>query len=70
MFYETAADELRAEAKADYLLRLLRHRFGALPPAVVRRVEDALGDELDGWFDRALRAGSLASVFSDAGTVS
>lgn len=65
MLYETAADELRAEAKADYLLRLLRHRFGRLPAVVVRRVEDALGDELDVWFGRALRGESLEGVFRD-----
>ena len=56
----------RAEGRAEDIARLLRHRFGPLPAAVQGRVNKASLDELDIWFDRALGAPSLESVFGDA----
>jgi len=50
-------------ARREYLLRLLRNRFGELPAQVEKRVSTAqdLG-QLSEWFDRALNAATLDDV--------
>ncbi|MCK6520780.1 DUF4351 domain-containing protein [Myxococcota bacterium] len=47
----------------ELLVRLLRQRFGSLPPEVAGRVEAAQLDELNLWTSRLLDARSLAEVF-------
>ena len=45
------------------LLRLLRHKFGALPESVVRQVEMTTDPEqLEHWLDQVLDANSLAAM--------
>jgi hypothetical protein len=53
-----------AKGKAETLLRLLRRRFGNLPPALEHRVQSASIAELDRWADRILDAATLESVFA------
>jgi len=56
--------EGRAAAKAEAVLGLLRHRQGAIPAAVRRRVLSTSDEQLlQRWFDRALTAGSVEDVF-------
>lgn len=55
--------EGREEASRDKLRRLLEARFGPLGPEVRARLAAADLSRLDAWFDRAVTAGALASVF-------
>jgi hypothetical protein len=54
------------EGEQQYLLRLLRARFGALPEAAVTRIRGAESAQLDAWFDRALTAATLQDVLDGA----
>ncbi|MCK6520781.1 DUF4351 domain-containing protein [Myxococcota bacterium] len=77
---QEAAIEARGEARGkelgkelgkqlgvrELLVRLLRQRFGSLPPEVAGRVEAAQLDELNLWTSRLLEARSLAEVFEGA----
>lgn len=56
----------RAEGKAETLLRLLRRRFGDVPPHVVARLHTTTLADLDRWTDRFLDAKTLDDVFGDA----
>ncbi len=56
-----AKGELKGEAKA--LTRLLEKRFGALPPHLGERISTADVQSIENWFDRAIDAPDLASVF-------
>lgn len=47
------------------LRKLLISRFGALPEALTARIEQADHATLDAWFEAALSAPSLESVFTD-----
>jgi hypothetical protein len=47
------------------LLRLLRARFGELPPDAAARVEAADVATLEGWAERLLSAKTLAEVLED-----
>ena len=50
-------------ARQNYLLRLLRHKFGKLPAAVVRRIKATEQLELlDRWFDQTSAAQQLQDV--------
>jgi predicted transposase/invertase (TIGR01784 family) len=72
----TAAEQLREEGRKegrkegsernqrDYLLRLLRQRFGQLPDPVLVRIQRAEVALLDRWFDRGITAPSLDAVFA------
>lgn len=51
------------EGKADMLLRLMRRRFGTVPPDVEARVRGAHVDALDDWSERILDAPTLDAVF-------
>ena len=51
------------EGRADLLTRLLEHRFGQLPEAVVSLIASASQAELVTWFTAALDATSLVAVF-------
>jgi hypothetical protein len=55
--------EGRAEGKAESLVRLLTARFGALPPAVRKGIGAADLATLERWFDHAIEASDLPSVF-------
>ncbi len=46
------------------LLKLLTVRFGALPEAVVARLNQADGDQLDTWVERGAAAATLDEVFA------
>lgn len=54
-----------AAGQQRLLLNQLRLKFGALPDAVVGRVESATTEHLDTWAARILTATTLAEVFSD-----
>jgi predicted transposase/invertase (TIGR01784 family) len=70
----TAADQLRAEGRAEgevktlrrVLLRLLREKFTTLPVEAEQRIAAANADELDAWTTRVLKASSLNEVFADS----
>ncbi|XXX82444.1 DUF4351 domain-containing protein [Sorangium sp. So ce134] len=53
------------QGRRHVLLRQLDARFGALPDAVVARVNAADIAELDRWSERVLTASTLADVLSD-----
>jgi len=49
--------------RREYLLRVLRHRFGELPAQVEKRVSAARDmAQLGEWFDRASNAATLDDV--------
>ena len=54
----------RKDGQRALLLRQLTRRFGALPPDVATRVEQASPDQLEHWGDRILDATSLDDVFA------
>jgi hypothetical protein len=62
-----AREEGRKEEGCYLLLRLLRARFGELPPDAVARVEVAERSEIERWGLRVLTAQSLADVFGEPG---
>lgn len=51
------------QGETHILLRLLQRKFGELPGAVIRRVEDADQDSLLAWSERVLTAETLSHVF-------
>jgi predicted transposase/invertase (TIGR01784 family) len=53
----------RREERRELLLKLLGTRFGALPAAVVARVDGADLEQLDRWFERGIAAPALDAVF-------
>jgi hypothetical protein len=53
----------RAEGKAESLIRLLTARFGVVPPALHNRIRTAAVPTVERWFDRAIEASDLPSVF-------
>jgi predicted transposase YdaD len=55
--------EGKVEGKAESLLRLLTARFGVLPPAVRKGIEAADLATIERWFDHAIEASDLSSVF-------
>ena len=54
-----------AKGMAETLTRLLRRRFGALPPAAHDRITQASPQQLGDWAERVLDAPSLDAVFGD-----
>jgi hypothetical protein len=54
------------EGQARIVSKLLKLRFGALPPEAVERLEGANQGELDAWSEAVLTAPSLAAVFDPA----
>ena len=55
--------EGKVEGKAESLVRLLTARFGALPPAARKSIDAADLATLERWFDHAIEASDLSSVF-------
>ena len=53
-----------ARGKAEALVCLLISRFGALPPSYRKRVRGAKLAGIERWFNRALDAHDLPSVFN------
>jgi len=56
--------EGKTEGKAEILMRLMRHRYGALPEPVVAAVLAAQPAELDVWADAIFEADSLANLLA------
>jgi hypothetical protein len=68
----SAADRLEARGRAEgeareraLLLRMLEHRFGALPPVLQARVLAAEVVQVEAWVLRLLDAATVDDVFSD-----
>jgi len=59
-----AKGEVAGEAKA--LMRLLERRFGSVPPHFRERISNATAASLEQWFDRAIDASDMPSVFQPA----
>ncbi|MBL8399596.1 DUF4351 domain-containing protein, partial [Accumulibacter sp.] len=51
------------QGEALALQRLLRKRFGAIPPEISARIAAASLSEIEGWFDQAIEAGRIDEVF-------
>ncbi len=60
----TGGEKLRQEGQRRALLRLLRRKFGPLPPDAQGRVAAADEATLDLWTDRVLTATSLDEVWA------
>ena len=57
-------EEGKAEGKAEILMRLMRHRYGALPETAVATVLAARPAELDLWADAIFETDSLADLLA------
>jgi len=60
--------EGRAEGEAMFLVRLLEMRFGPIPSSLHERIYAADVISIGVWFDRAVEARELLSVFEPNGT--
>ena len=60
---QRARDEGRHEGRQAVLERLLRRRFGLLPPGVAERLRRASAGEIEAWADNVLDADTLDEVF-------
>ena len=58
--------EGKAEGKAELLLKMLRHRFGSIPRAIERRIEEAGAAFVEACGLRILDARSLDEVLGEA----
>ncbi len=54
------------DGQRQMLIHLLESRFGPLPDAILRRLEQATNEETKRWAVRVLDAGSLEEIFSAA----
>lgn len=61
--FQRAREEGRIEGERTVLERLLRRRFGALPPTVGTRLGEASVTDLEAWADNVLDAATLDEVF-------
>ena len=57
--------KFEAAGQARALLRLLKQKFGSLPPKLVTRVKRASTPTLDRWCDQVLTAKVLDEVFAE-----
>lgn len=57
--------EGRLEGQQSMLLKQLSTRFGALPEAVVQRIQAADAQLLDGWIGRVLTASTLDEALAE-----
>jgi hypothetical protein len=62
--YTRGLDVGKAEGKAEILMRLMRHRYGALPETAVAAILAAQPAELDLWADAIFEANSLADLLA------
>ncbi len=53
------------EGEAAMLSRLLTQRFNSLPEAVQTQVNNASREQIQAWFDLAVKATTLDGVFQD-----
>jgi hypothetical protein len=60
-------NEGRSEGERSLLLRLLRVRFGELPPVAVARVEAASMVDIERWGERLFSARTLEEVLDEPG---
>jgi predicted transposase/invertase (TIGR01784 family) len=60
-----AEGEVAGEAKA--LIRLLEKRFGVVPSHLRERISRADAPSIEAWFDRAVEASDISSIFQPAG---
>ena len=60
---EPEYEKAKAEAGAQMLIRLLQKRFGVVPPAVRQRIFAADVRTIEAWFECAVDAPDLESVF-------
>jgi len=60
---EEGRQEGRQEGEAQVVLRLLRLKFGPLPPEIEERVRSADADRLLEWSERVLTAERLQDIF-------
>ena len=56
--------EGKIEGEALALQRLLSQRFGPIPAAIVERIAAADLEQIEAWFDAAITAPDMASVFT------
>ena len=54
----------KIEGEALALRRLLSQRFGPIPAAIVERIAAADLEQIEAWFDAAITAPDMASVFT------
>jgi hypothetical protein len=57
--------EGRREGQAAMLLQLMRMRFGAVPPEVSARLENASEEQLYKWLERSISAHSIDALLHD-----
>ena len=62
--YKRGLNEGKAEGRAEILMRLMRHRYGALPETAVATILAAQPAELDLWADAIFEADSLADLLA------
>ena len=65
---EQGLQQGRTEGAAKALVRLLEKRFGPIPPSLHERIFASDVISIEAWFDRALEARELLSVFESKGT--
>lgn len=63
--HRTGRDEGRVTGRRELFITMTRHRFGALSPAQLERIESADDPTLERWSLRLLTAQSLADLFAD-----
>jgi hypothetical protein len=63
-YLKSVFDKGEAKGKAETLLRLLSHRFQAVPETRRAQVLAAPPEQLDAWLDAVLDAGSLDEIFA------
>jgi hypothetical protein len=67
-FSEQFVEQGRQQGRADGLVRLLEKRFGPIPSSLHDRIFASDVVTIDAWFDRAVEARELMSVFEPKGT--
>ena len=63
-FRQEGHQEGRQEGRVETLTKLLRLKFGELPPSCTERLAAASDTELDRYTERVLNANSLAEIFA------
>jgi hypothetical protein len=58
-------EEGRLHGEADFFLRLLEKRFGAVDARLRSRIQSARSEQLEAWGERLLGARSLGEIFGD-----
>lgn len=57
--------EGEAKGKASMLVRMLKLRFGQLPPEAIQRIEAGTEEELEKWASRYLATDSIEQLLAD-----